>query len=114
MPITHSNPLDDLADALRYWYKKTKRRVTYEYVVWDGINDKAEDAHALLKFAKVIPSKVNLIQYNPIDAGMFRQASDDAVKMYQQLLENNGIVARIRVSRGKDIDAACGQLANKN
>ncbi len=114
MPITNSNPLDELADALRYWYKKTKRRVTYEYVVWDGINDKLEDAQALLKFAKIIPSKVNLIQYNPIDAGMFQQASDQAVQMYQQLLENNGVVARIRVSRGKDIDAACGQLANKN
>ncbi len=114
MPITNSNPLDELAEALRYWYKKTKRRVTYEYVVWDGINDKLEDAQALLRFAKVIPSKVNLIQYNPIDSGMFQQASEQAVQMYQQLLENNGVVARIRVSRGKDIDAACGQLANKN
>lgn len=114
MPITNSNSLDELADALRHWYKKTKRRITYEYVVWDGINDKLEDAQALLKFAKIIPSKVNLIQYNPIDAGVFQQASDQAVNMYQQVLENNGVVARIRVSRGKDIDAACGQLANKN
>jgi len=114
MPITNSNSLDELADALRYWYKKRKKKVTYEYVVWDGINDKMEDAQALLKFAKIIPSKVNLIQYNPIDEGVFQQASDQAVQMYQHLLESNGVVARIRLSRGKDIDAACGQLANKN
>ena len=114
MPINDSNPLDELAEALRYWYQKTKRKVTYEYVVWQGINDTTEHAQALLKFCKVIPSKVNLIEYNPIDDGEFKQASDDVLTMYMDLLERHGITTRIRKSRGKDIDAACGQLANKS
>jgi len=98
MPINDSNSLEELGEALRYWYNKRKRKVTYEYVVWEGIN----------------PSKVNLIEYNPIDEGVFRQAGDDKLMMYQHLLESNGITTRIRKSRGKDIDAACGQLANKS
>jgi len=110
MPINDTNPLEELADALRYWYQKTKSKVTYEYVVWKGINDSEEHAKALLKFAKVVPSKVNLIEYNPIDDGEFKQASDEALNMYMDLLEKNGITTRIRKSRGKDIDAACGQL----
>jgi 23S rRNA (adenine2503-C2)-methyltransferase len=114
MPINDTNPLEELADALRYWYQKTKSKVTYEYVVWKGINDTEEHAKALLKFAKVVPSKVNLIEYNPIDEGEFKQASDEALNMYMDLLEKNGITTRIRKSRGKDIDAACGQLANKS
>lgn len=113
MPINDTNPLSELADALRYWYSKTKKKVTYEYVVWDGINDNREDAEALLRFAKIIPAKVNLIEYNNIEDDRFRQASDEAVHMYMDLLESNGITTRIRKSRGKDIDAACGQLANK-
>lgn len=114
MPINDTNPLEDLADALRYWYKKRKRKVTYEYVVWKGINDTPEHAQALLKFCQVIPSKVNLIEYNPIDEGQFQQAGDDVLQIYQHLLESHGITTRIRKSRGKDIDAACGQLANKS
>jgi 23S rRNA (adenine2503-C2)-methyltransferase len=114
MPINDTNSLEELGEALRYWYQKTKKKVTYEYVVWKGINDNPEAAEALLKFAKIIPSKVNLIEYNPIDDGEFQQASDSALKMYMDLLEKNGITTRIRKSRGKDIDAACGQLANKS
>lgn len=114
MPINDTNPLEDLAEALRYWYKKTKKKVTYEYVVWKGINDSEEAAKALLKFCKIIPCKVNLIEYNPIEDGEFMQASDQALNMYMDLLEKHGITTRIRRSRGKDIDAACGQLANKN
>ena len=113
MPINDTNSLKELGDALRYWFEKTKRNVTYEYVVWKGINDTEEHAKALLKFCKIIPSKVNLIEYNPIDDGEFQQASDEALNMYMHLLESNGITTRIRKSRGKDIDAACGQLANK-
>ncbi len=113
MPINDTNPLDELADALRYWYNKTKRKVTYEYVVWKNINDTEEHARALLKFCKIIPSKVNLIEYNPIDDGEFQQASEASLNMYMELLERHGITTRIRKSRGKDIDAACGQLANK-
>jgi 23S rRNA (adenine2503-C2)-methyltransferase len=113
MPINDSNPLNELAESLRYWYQKTKRKVTYEYVVWKGVNDNEEAAQALLKFCKVIPSKVNLIEYNPIGDGEFQQADDKVLNMYMHLLEQNGITTRIRKSRGKDIDAACGQLANK-
>jgi len=114
MPINDTNSLEELAAALTYWYQKTKSKVTYEYVVWKGINDTAEHAQALLKFCKLVPSKVNLIEYNPIDEGEFQQASDEVLDMYMDLLEKNGITTRIRKSRGKDIDAACGQLANKS
>ena len=114
MPINDSNPVEDLADALKYWYAKTKRKVTYEYVVWEGINDDIEHIQALARFCKHIPSKVNLIQYNPIDEGGFRQASRESVELYVRVLESHGIVAKIRESRGQDIDAACGQLANKS
>jgi 23S rRNA (adenine2503-C2)-methyltransferase len=113
MPINDTNPLSDLAEAIKYWYQKTKRKVTYEYVVWKDINDTPEHANALLRFCKLVPSKVNLIEYNPIDDGRFQQASQEALNMYMELLERNGITTRIRKSRGKDIDAACGQLANK-
>lgn len=113
MPINDSTPLEELGEALKHWYAKTKKKVTYEYVVWKGINDKEEDARALLKFAKIIPSKVNLIEYNSIDDPTFQQASQESLRMYQDILESNGITARVRISRGKDIDAACGQLANK-
>ncbi|KPQ13768.1 MAG: 23S rRNA (adenine2503-C2)-methyltransferase RlmN [Algoriphagus marincola HL-49] len=114
MPINDSSPLEDLAEALKYWYQKTKRKVTYEYVIWEGINDDERHARALAKFCKIIPSKVNIIQYNPIDEGEFRQAKQEAVDHYVRILEQNGIVAKVRKSRGQDIDAACGQLANKN
>ena len=114
MPINDTNSLEELAEALTYWYQKTKSKVTYEYVVWKGINDTEEHAQALLRFCKLVPSKVNLIEYKPIDDGEFQQASDDVLDMYMDLLEKNGITTRIRKSRGKDIDAACGQLANKS
>jgi 23S rRNA (adenine2503-C2)-methyltransferase len=114
MPINDSNPLTALGEALAYWYKKRKRKVTYEYVVWEGVNDSIRDAEALLSFCKIIPCKVNLIEYNPIEGGEFRQAGDAALALYQDLLERHGITTRIRRSRGKDIDAACGQLANKS
>jgi 23S rRNA (adenine2503-C2)-methyltransferase len=114
MPINDTNSLEELGEALVYWYQKTKNKVTYEYVVWQGINDTEEDAEALLRFCKLVPSKVNLIEYNPIDDGEFQQASESTLNMYMDLLEKNGITTRIRKSRGKDIDAACGQLANKS
>ncbi|WP_406682757.1 23S rRNA (adenine(2503)-C(2))-methyltransferase RlmN [Seonamhaeicola sp. MEBiC1930] len=114
MPFNKTFPLKDLREALEYWYAKTKNRITYEYVVWDGINDKRRDVDALVKFCKFAPSKVNLIEYNPIDDGEFQQAKSSAIDMYQEVLESNNITVTIRRSRGKDIDAACGQLANKN
>jgi len=114
MPFNETFPLKDLREALEYWYAKTKSRITYEYIVWEGINDKPKDAEALVKFCKYVPCKVNLIEYNPIDDGVFQQASSQATNMYQRMLEQNNITVTVRRSRGKDIDAACGQLANKS
>ncbi len=113
MPFAKNFTLDDLKDSLEYWYAKTKRMITYEYVVWKDVNDKAEDIKALVQFCKYVPSKVNLIEYNPIDDGEFQQAPDAAIDHYIEQLERNRIPVTVRRSRGKDIDAACGQLANK-
>ena len=113
MPFSTNFPLADLREALEYWYKKTKSKISYEYVVWKDINDNKESIDALVKFCKYVPCKVNLIEYNPIDDGEFQQASDESVNAYIKALEASGIVVKVRRSRGKDIDAACGQLANK-
>jgi 23S rRNA (adenine2503-C2)-methyltransferase len=114
MPFSKNFPLADLREALEYWYRKTKSKITYEYVVWGGINDTNEAVDALVKFCKYVPCKVNLIEYNPIDDGEFQQASDESINLYITALTKNDIVAKVRRSRGKDIDAACGQLANKS
>jgi len=113
MPFNKQMPLSELKAALEYWYDKTKRQVTYEYVVWDGINDRDVDIQALVNFCKAIPSKINLIEYNPIDDGEFQQAQKSAIDEYVNQLERHHIAVTVRRSRGKDIDAACGQLANK-
>jgi 23S rRNA (adenine2503-C2)-methyltransferase len=114
MPFNATFNLKELRDSLIYWYSKTKSRITYEYVVWEGINDKDKDIKALITFCRFAPSKVNLIEYNPIDDSYFKQASNDAINKYVEALEQNGITVTVRRSRGKDIDAACGQLANKS
>ena len=114
MPFNATFTLADLREALQYWYGKTKSRITYEYIVWKGINDTQNDADALVEFCRFAPSKVNLIEYNPIDDGDFQQANDKAITMYVDTLERRGITVTVRRSRGKDIDAACGQLANKS
>jgi len=113
MPFSKAFPLVDLKESLEYWYAKTNSRVTYEYVVWEGINDTKEAISALVKFCKYVPCKVNLIEYNPIDDGEFQQANPQAIDDYISILEMNDIIVNVRRSRGKDIDAACGQLANK-
>ncbi|WP_339916864.1 23S rRNA (adenine(2503)-C(2))-methyltransferase RlmN [Yeosuana marina] len=114
MPFNETFPLEDLKEALQYWYAKTNQRISYEYVVWNGINDSKKDIDAFVKFCKYVPCKVNLIEYNPIDDGEFQQASSEAIQQYIRHLEQNRIVVNVRRSRGKDIDAACGQLANKS
>lgn len=113
MPFSKNFPLADLREALEYWYRKTKSKVSYEYVVWKGINDNKAAVDALVKFCKYVPCKVNLIEYNPIEDGEFQQASEEAINAYIKGLESIGVVVKVRRSRGKDIDAACGQLANK-
>ena len=114
MPFNKNFPLVDLRESLEYWYAKTQRMITYEYIVWAGINDSKDAIKALVDFCKYVPCKVNLIEYNPIDNGEFQQASSRAIDDYVAILEMNDIVVNVRRSRGKDIDAACGQLANKS
>ncbi len=114
MPINEKSNLDELAESLQYWYRKTGRKITFEYVVWKDINDDERHARALAKYCGRVASKVNLIEYNPIDDGEFQQATPDKIDMYEQILESKNIVVNVRRSRGKDIDAACGQLANKS
>ncbi len=113
MPFNEKLNLKELRSSLEFWYSKTKSRITYEYVVWEGINDKGKDIEALIHFCRFAPAKVNLIEYNPIDEGGFKQASPQVVRQYVNALESAGITVTIRRSRGQDIDAACGQLANK-
>ncbi len=113
MPFNEKMTLPELEEALSYWYSKTKKPVTYEYVVWSGINDTHQAIQALVRFCKIIPSKVNIIEYNPIDEGDYQQASSEVINNYVRFLEKNRITVTVRRSRGKDIDAACGQLANK-
>lgn len=113
MPFSSKFPLTDIMESLQYWYKKTESVITFEYCVWKGINDKDEDIKALIKYCKKVPSKVNLIQYNPIGEGKYDHRSVEAEERYIRELEKAGIVIVVRKSRGGDIDAACGQLANK-
>ena len=113
MPFTSNFPLEDLIDSLHYWYEKTNKLVTYEYVIWKGINDQKEDIDSLIKFCYKVPSKVNIIKYNSIGDSRFIQASQSKVSQYKDALEKANITVTIRSSRGEDIDAACGQLANK-
>ena len=113
MPFAKSFTLTDLKESLEYWYEKTAKQITYEYVVWNGINDQKQVVAALIKFCSYVPCKVNIIEYNPIDDGMFQQADNKALDLYISMLEKARIPVTVRRSRGKDIDAACGQLANK-
>ena len=113
MPFSKKFPLEELKEAVKYWYDKTKKIITYEYIIWKGINDDDEHIDALIKFCKISPSKVNLIEYNKTDNSIFNSASLDNINKYINRLEKNKIPVTVRRSRGKDIDAACGQLANK-
>ena len=114
MPFSKSFPLNQLIKSLEYWYEKTKRKVTFEYLIWKGINDNFEHINALVKICKRVPSKVNLIEYNSIDDPRFSKADELWVNKYLNILKENKVSASIRRSRGKDIQAACGQLANKH
>lgn len=114
MPFSSKFPLEEVLESLQYWYRKTKSTITIEYIIWKGINDQKEDADALVDFCKKIPCKVNLIEYNTVEGSPFEKASESATKTYTSALERNKIIVNVRRSRGKDIDAACGQLSNKN
>lgn len=114
MEINESNNLESLREALEYFHEKTGSRVTFEYIIFKDFNDKLEDAQELAAFARCVPCKINIIEYNPIDGGEFQQADSQKVNAFAAYLEERNLVVNVRRSRGKDIDAACGQLANKN
>jgi 23S rRNA (adenine2503-C2)-methyltransferase len=114
MDINETNNLEILADALKYFYQKTGTRVTFEYIIFKDFNDSIKDAHELANYSKNLPVKINIIEYNPIDGGEYQQAAPERVDAFAKFLESKNLIVNVRRSRGKDIDAACGQLANKN
>lgn len=114
MEINDSNNLDALMEALRYFYEKTGTRPTYEYIIFKDFNDSIEDAKELLNYCRKNPCKVNIIEYNSIDDELFQKADEEKTNRFAAYLEKHGVIVNVRRSRGKDIDAACGQLANKN
>ena len=113
MPINETNNLLVLQEALNYYYKKTGNPITFEYIVFNGFNDQLEDAKELVDFCRKVPSKVNIIEYNPISQADFTNAEEDRLEEFKNYLEKHKVNVRLRRSRGKDIDAACGQLAGK-
>jgi len=114
MPINESNNIKALIDALNYFYKQTKNEITLEYILFNNLNDSIEDANELIRIYRQIPADlVNLIEYNPISNATFAKPEEATVDAFMKHLEKNRVNARLRRSRGKDIDAACGQLANK-
>jgi 23S rRNA (adenine2503-C2)-methyltransferase len=114
MPINESNSIATLIEALNYFYDKTKNDITLEYILFKDLNDSIEDAEALTKIYRQIPTHlVNVIEYNPIDGAKFTKPDEDTTQRFTDHLAKNRVNVRVRRSRGKDIDAACGQLANK-
>src|SRR5215213_3608251 len=115
MPINDSNNIKSLVEALNYFYKETKNEITFEYILFKNFNDSLKDADDLIKLYRQVPvDLINLIEYNPIDAAKFEKPDEKKVETFMSYLSKNKVNARLRRSRGKDIDAACGQLANKN
>ena len=115
MPINETNHIKALIEALNYFYQQTGNEITLEYILFKDFNDSRQDADELIKVYRQIPADlVNIIEYNPIAQALFAKPDDDAVERFMEHLEKNRVNARLRRSRGKDIDAACGQLANKD
>ena len=115
MPINETNSIKALIEALNYFYDKTKNDITFEYILFKGENDSLKDADDLIKIYKQVPVHlVNIIEYNPISNADFVKPDRDATQQFMDYLAAHRVNVRLRISRGKDIDAACGQLANKN
>ncbi len=115
MGINETNNLKSLIDALNYFYKKTRNEITFEYILFKDFNDSLKDADELIKIYRQVPADlINIIEYNPIDFASFSKPDEEKVEAFMEYLEKNRVNVRLRRSRGKDIDAACGQLANKN
>ena len=113
MPINKSNDLNKLKNSIKYFYEKTSIRVTYEYILFNNLNDDLESAKSLAKFCKITPCKINLIEYNPIEDFDFKKSSKESTIKFIDFLEEKNIIVTLRRSKGSDINAACGQLANK-
>ena len=114
MPINESNNLKALIDALNHFYKETKNEITLEYILFKDFNDSEKDAQELIKIYRQVPADlVNIIEYNPIEFAKFEKPSEERVQQFMDTLAKAKVNAHLRRSRGKDIDAACGQLANK-
>lgn len=113
MPINEQNNLAILMDSLEYFYQQTGNRISYEYITFQDFNDSIADARELLKLCRRFPVRVNIIEYNPIDGADFRKSTEHRIDDFAAYLRNHGVMVTVRRSRGKDIDAACGQLANK-
>jgi 23S rRNA (adenine2503-C2)-methyltransferase len=113
IPYNLRNTLEDLVDAVKYFHQQTNTRITLEYVMLKGFNDTVSDARALAEFCKNFPVKINLIQYNPVENSPYEDSGEDRTLAFKEFLDKKNLVVNIRHSRGKDIDAACGQLANK-
>ena len=115
MPINDTNNIKSLIDALNYFYKHTKNEITFEYILFNNFNDSLKDADELIKIYRQVPADlINIIEYNPIDFAEFSKPTEEKIQSFMAYLEKNRVNARLRRSRGRDIDAACGQLANKN
>lgn len=113
MPINEQNNLAVLMDALEYFYKNTRNKISYEYIAFQNFNDSIDDAKQLAKLCKRFPVKVNIIEYNPIDGAPFLKSTEHRIDDFAAYLRSQDVMVTVRRSRGKDIDAACGQLANK-
>lgn len=113
MPINEHNNLAVLMEALQYFYQKTGNRISYEYIAFEGFNEGPDDARNLIRLCRNFPVRVNIIEYNPIEGANFRKATEDRIDSFARALRDAGVMVTVRRSRGKDIDAACGQLANK-
>ena len=112
MPINRKYNIKELSESIRYFHEKTGARITYEYLMLGGVNDSLEDAHALTMFTKVAPCKINIIEYNPHPGDSFRKTNKETLENFIKHIESRNIVVTIRKSKGSDIAAACGQLAN--
>ena len=113
MILNDSVPLQELRDAIRYFYDKTDSRITYEYILFKGVNDGVEDAKELAKFCKISPCKINLIEYNKVAGVDYEKSSNKSTENFISYLEEKRLIVNLRKSKGKDINAACGQLVNK-
>jgi 23S rRNA (adenine2503-C2)-methyltransferase len=114
MPINDTNNIKSLIEALNYFYQQTRNEITFEYILFNNFNDSLKDADELIRIYRQVPADlVNIIEYNPIDFATFEKPEEQRVQAFMNYLEKHKVNARLRKSRGKDIDAACGQLANK-